>query len=297
MIRKLRTEVRSGAKFSKTDLTYAGSSTATRKNQIESDYNKLEHSSDNIIPICLRDLEGQTPSLLSPRRCADDQGRRASHGDGHDGRATAVADSPHAINVTSILPGRPRGQAGPPENEMVEGNRNEAGEEINDSHEKNTSLPRPTKRRLGPVAEEKLPTKRSAKRHRFSSPLSSNEESEEIGGESDISSYTPTDPHRTRLPRPTSYFTGFGGDTSDDSKMAESRQSGLTHASRMAVIYKQQSWEGEIIDEKDQKQGRGRPRKQYLIRWKPSWVDAGHLTAPGLVGNWREEKASSKRRC
>jgi hypothetical protein len=31
----------------------------------------------------------------------------------------------------------------------------------------------------------------------------------------------------------------------------------------MVVIYEQQSWEGEIIDERDMKQGRGRPRKQY----------------------------------
>ena len=60
----------------------------------------------------------------------------------------------------------------------------------------------------------------------------------------------------------------------------------------MAVIYEQQSWEGEIVGEKDVKQGRGRPRKQYLVRWKPSWVDGGRLTAPGLMQNWREKRAS-----
>ncbi len=31
--------------------------------------------------------------------------------------------------------------------------------------------------------------------------------------------------------------------------------------SRMAIIYEQQSWEGEIVDERDMKQGRRRPRK------------------------------------
>ncbi len=66
--------------------------------------------------------------------------------------------------------------------------------------------------------------------------------------------------------------------------------------SRMAIIYEQQSWEGEIVDERDMKQGRRRPRKQYLVRWKSSWVDGGRLTAPGLVENWKEKKASKRRR-
>ncbi len=51
------------------------------------------------------------------------------------------------------------------------------------------------------------------------------------------------------------------------------------------IVYEQQSWEGEIIDERDMKQGRGRPRKQH-VRWKPSWVDGGPLTAPQ---NWRKK--------
>ncbi len=57
----------------------------------------------------------------------------------------------------------------------------------------------------------------------------------------------------------------------------------------MAVIFEQQSWEGETIDARDTKQGRGRPGKQYLLLWKPSWVDGGQLTAPGLMQNWREK--------
>lgn len=58
----------------------------------------------------------------------------------------------------------------------------------------------------------------------------------------------------------------------------------------MTIIYERQSWEEEIIDEKDVKQGRGRPRKQYLVRWEQSWVDEGHLSAPELLQNWREKK-------
>lgn len=58
----------------------------------------------------------------------------------------------------------------------------------------------------------------------------------------------------------------------------------------------QQSWEGEITKERDTKHGRGRPRKQYLVRWKPSWVDGARLTAPELLQNWKEEKASKGKR-
>ena len=63
----------------------------------------------------------------------------------------------------------------------------------------------------------------------------------------------------------------------------------------MAVIYEQQSWEGEIVDERDMKQGRGRSHKQYLVRWEPSWMDGGRLTAPSLTQNWRERRASKGR--
>lgn len=49
-------------------------------------------------------------------------------------------------------------------------------------------------------------------------------------------------------------------------------------------------------DERDGKQGRGRPHKQYLVQCKPFWVDGGRLTATGLPADWREKKAS-KYRC
>jgi len=53
------------------------------------------------------------------------------------------------------------------------------------------------------------------------------------------------------------------------------------------VIYERQIWEGEILNEREVKQGRGRPRKQYLIQWEPSWVEAGRLTAPELLRKWK----------
>jgi len=40
----------------------------------------------------------------------------------------------------------------------------------------------------------------------------------------------------------------------------------------------------------------GRPRKQYFVRWEPSWVDAGYLTAPELLLNWKEKKALKGKR-
>ncbi len=60
----------------------------------------------------------------------------------------------------------------------------------------------------------------------------------------------------------------------------------------MTVIYEQKHWEGVIVDERDEKQGRGRPRKQYLVQWKSSWVDGAILAAPALLQQWRETKTS-----
>ncbi len=155
-----------------------------------------------------------------------------------------------------------------------------------DNDENSPPLLGPAVKRCRSTAGEKSSRKRGMKRRRFSSPLSSDEETE-MGDESDISSYVPSRPHHSSNPRPTSsHSTGVKGDTSEAGEMelAGGR-------SRMAIIYEQQSWEGEIVDERDIKKGRGRPRKQYLVRWKSSWVDGVRLTAPGLVESWKEEKA------
>ena len=63
----------------------------------------------------------------------------------------------------------------------------------------------------------------------------------------------------------------------------------MREKSQMAVIYEQQSWKGKIVQERDVKQGHGRPRRQHLVQ---SWVDSAHLTAPELLQSWREKKAS-----
>ncbi len=127
------------------------------------------------------------------------------------------------------------------------------------------------------------------KRRRFSTRPSSDEEPE-TGDESDYSRCIPSQTHHISNPQLPSCLTSLRSDTSDDRAMdlAGGR-------SRMAVIYEQQSWEGEIVQERHVKQGRGRPRKQYLIQWKQSWVDGGRLTAPELLQSWREKKASKNR--
>ena len=151
-------------------------------------------------------------------------------------------------------------------------------------------LLRSTKKRPLSSTKEKPCVRRRVKRRRFSSPFSSDEDTA-TGDESDISSYASSRPYRPLTPRPISFdSTGFEGDTCDDGKMEA-----VGERSCMAVIYEQQSWNGEIVDVRDMKQGRGRPRKQYLVRWKSSWVDGGRLTASGLVENWKEVKASKRR--
>ena len=145
----------------------------------------------------------------------------------------------------------------------------------------------PTKKRSLCGVGEKPRKKRRTKRHLFSSRLYSDAETG-TGDESDISSYTPSKPCHISKPRPTSsHLTSLQGDTGDDGVMDL-----VGGGSQMAVIYEQQSWKGKIVQERDVKQGHGRPRKQYLIQWEQSWVYGGRLTAPELLQSWREKKAS-----
>lgn len=76
--------------------------------------------------------------------------------------------------------------------------------------------------------------------------------------------------------------------SSDPAASGLSRQ---RSTSKAAVVYEQQIWEGEIIDEKYVNYGYGRLRRHYLVHWKPSWIDGGRLAAPLLVQNWKEKKA------
>ncbi len=61
-------------------------------------------------------------------------------------------------------------------------------------------------------------------------------------------------------------------------------------SSPRTAVYEQQRWEGKIIDERDAKQGRGRPRKKYRVRWEDSWTDGARLTTSGLMQDWRERR-------
>ena len=118
--------------------------------------------------------------------------------------------------------------------------------------------------------------KRCSRRHLFPSRLSDAEIG--TGEESDISNYTSSKPRHISKPRPTSsHLTSLEGDTSDD---------GAT------VIYKRQSWKGKIIQEKEVKQGRGRPHKENLVQWEQSWIDRGCFTTPKMLQSWTERKAS-----
>ena len=158
-------------------------------------------------------------------------------------------------------------------------------------YENSPPLPRLAKKRYRPSTREKSFRRHGTKRHRFSSPFSSELEVD-TSEESDHSIYTPSKvPDVSKFRSASSSPISLNRDASQGNKMKiVGEQSG------MAVIYKQQSWEGEIVDERDTKQGRGRPRKQYLVRWKTSWVDGSQLTASELVQIWREKKAS-KNRC
>lgn len=164
--------------------------------------------------------------------------------------------------------------------------RKEDEETGRDNDENSPSLLHPTKKRGRPAACEKSFRRRGMRRHRFSSPFSSDLEIE-TNEDSDYSNYTPSKAHNILKPRlASSRSIDLEKDTNDDKiEFADER-------SRMTVIFEQQSWEGEIIDERDSKQGRGRPRKQYLVRWKSSWVDGGRLIAPTLMQNWRKERVS-----
>ncbi|KAL9126350.1 MAG: hypothetical protein Q9217_004580 [Psora testacea] len=104
-------------------------------------------------------------------------------------------------------------------------------------HNEKIALLRPMRKRRRSAAVKKHPAKRHVKRCLFSSPHSSEEESETADG-SDFSSYAPTEPYPTRSPRQTSNHSGGPrGDTSDNSGMEIGGHSKSPPVSPMAVIY------------------------------------------------------------
>lgn len=118
-----------------------------------------------------------------------------------------------------------------------------------------------TKRRRGPKV-----AKRRRKRLRFTAPLPSDEDTDDAG---------------------------MSSNTLKRQEVVVNDQS-TSRPPRSTVVYQEQRWEGEIVNEKDLKQGRGRPRKQYLIQWKQSWVDSNRLNEPLLLHNWRKKKQDER---
>lgn len=173
---------------------------------------------------------------------------------------------------------------------------NDAGAALQEDNNDQSTLLRSTKKWYQSVGAKKLPVKRRFKRRRFSSPLSS-DEGIETGMEPDISSFAPAKTYRSSNLRSSFSPLSVGRERELKPEKVLEGANGKSKRrphSRTAVIYKQQCWEGEILQERDVKQERGRPRKQYLVRWEQSWVDGASLTAPELLRDWREKKVSSK---
>lgn len=160
-------------------------------------------------------------------------------------------------------------------------------ESESDADKYKTPLPRSKKKPSLPFVEGKLRVKRRIKRRRFSSRLSSDEQIE-TGDEFNISSYTSVKLHH-RWNLSSFQSTDFDEDASDDAMKCKDEHSNESLISRTAV-YEQQRWEGKIIDGRDAKQGRGRPRKKYRVRWEDSWTDGARLTASGLMQERRERR-------
>jgi len=157
--------------------------------------------------------------------------------------------------------------------------------------EDNQSRLQSRKKRSFPANEQKPTLRRGAKRHRFSSPFSSSNEGTDTEDESDVSNYTFFKRHRPlKSHLASTRLTDIGvhiNDSTDTELGGHTRQ---PSSCRTAVVYEQQRWEGEIIAERDGPgRGRGRRRKQYLIRWQTSWVEAARLTAPALTRDWKEK--------
>lgn len=121
-----------------------------------------------------------------------------------------------------------------------------------------------SRRKGSTAAGKKLPLKRRVKRHRFSSPFSSDEEAE-TGAESYTSSYAPAKLYRTSNVRPASASPlSIGREREPNPEDALEGANGRLkqrRLSRTAVVYKQQCWEGEILQEGAMRQECGRPRK------------------------------------
>ena len=234
----------------------------------------------------IQGLHAIYPTTINcPARCSIFYGERETHttrvSPCDDSGMSSADDKPTCEPSDDGSPAtKPNGDWCDTESEQ----RKKDDESDSEIHENSLPSLHSTKKRYRSLAHEKSFRKRGMKRHRFSSPFSSDLETD-TGEESDYSIYTLSKGHDVFKLR-----SAFSQSISSEEGTTEYEKMKVAgELSRMAVIYEQQSWEGEIIDERNTKQGRGRPRKQYLIRWKSSWVDGGRLIASDLVRNWKEK--------
>lgn len=145
-------------------------------------------------------------------------------------------------------------------------------------------------------AGKKPSLKRCIKRRRFLRPFSSDEEN--TVNETDISIYAPHKSYYTSKSRPyRSHSTVFEADKKNEGATEPaSEQLNQRLTPRIAVIYELQTWERDIVIEKEVKHKHGRSHKPYHVSWEYSSVYRSHLHAPELLQNWKEKKASKRKR-
>lgn len=57
---------------------------------------------------------------------------------------------------------------------------------------------------------------------------------------------------------------------------------------KTSVVVYERGRKGRIVKERSVRQGLGRPRKQYQVRWK-SWVESSSLTTSSLLRDWKNK--------
>ena len=95
----------------------------------------------------------------------------------------------------------------------------------------------------------------------------------------------PQEHHRKRRFKRRRFTSPFLSDEDEDDYLpwsskihAKPRRSNQT-----SISSTQQGYKGEIISERKVKQRRGRPRQQYLVRWKEQWVWGSSIASTELL--------------
>ena len=188
----------------------------------------------------IQGLHTISPTIVDcPPRCPIFYGKRGSHtmriSPCDNSGLSSANDTPICEPTDEVHP------ATKPNKDWWDSNEAEQHKEDDEidreTRENSLHLLRPTNKRYRPSARERSFRRRGTKRHRFSSPISSNLGTD-TGEESDYSIYRPSKAHDVSRPRPaSSYPINPNGNASEDRKMED-----VGERSRMAVIYEQQSW-------------------------------------------------------